>query len=110
MKLSELFFRARACEDVPGGPRLVEQWLQAVSATREPGADEAAARWRGSGRLSGDEVARYALWHRLRLTATYQAAREDASPSDLDRVRAEAAERAAEFETHLRWMRQRGTE
>ncbi|WP_143094617.1 hypothetical protein [Streptacidiphilus jiangxiensis] len=109
MKLRELFQRTRVSQDVPADARLVAEWLQAVSSAGEPGADEAVARWRGTGKLSKEEVERYALWHRLRLTAEFRAAQADASSADLDRVRAEAAVLAAEFETHLQWMRQHGT-
>jgi hypothetical protein len=109
MKLRELFSRSHSLQDAPDGSRLVEEWLEAVSLAGEPGADEAVARWRATGKLSKDELARYAMWHRLRLTATFQAAQVDASPGELDRVRAEAAMQAAEFETHLQWMRQRAT-
>jgi hypothetical protein len=109
MTLRTLLSRSRSLQDVPGGSCLVEQWLEAVSSAGEPGVDEVAARWRATGKLSKDEVARYAMWHRLRLTAAFHAAQAGASPGDLDHARAEAATRAAEFETHLRWMRQQAT-
>ena len=91
--------------DVPGGPRLDEEWLEALTSAGVPDAGEVAARWRGTDRLSQSEIARYANWHRLRLHAVFEAAQTKASPADLERVRAEGAMRADEFETHLRWIR-----
>lgn len=92
--------------EVPEGPRLVEDWLEAIASAGEPDAAEIAMRWHRSGQLSRDELARYALWQRKRLHRAYVDAEADGSAADAERARGEAAARAAAFETDLARMRE----
>jgi hypothetical protein len=87
----------------------VEEWLEAIESTGEPGAQEISTRWHQSGQLSTAELTRYALWHRKRLHRAFEAARAETSSADVDRVRAEVSARAAAFEVHLAGLRRQAS-
>lgn len=73
-------WQQRSARKTPDGPRLVEEWLEAIASADELDAEETAARWHKSGRLNRNELTRYALWQHKRLHRVGHARDERRAP------------------------------